>query len=553
MSEVINRYCYFATQVTSALKDGTDLLAAKVRTVYDDGTEKSQLKLIHSMPRKFYVTKKALRTHKTKKEYETLANLDEYVTRDSQLSKAVARALGMHGGFHQLSELLNSPYVYGADISTESLFKYELQKRYNKGAPDAHVAALDYETNVHSEREEIISGSVTFKDKVIIAFSKDYIGQTPDVENRLQEAFEKHLGKYKSERNISLDVVFCRNDLDVVTTLINKLHEWSPDFVSVWNLPFDMGKMIETCEYYGIEPKDIFSDPSIPKAYRYFNWRPGQQQKTTASGKVTSKHYADLWHICKTPASFYFIDSMCFFKKKRVMEAARNSYSLDAILTEELNLTKLQVPGTEQFGDNHGLEWHRFMQQHRKIDYLVYNIFDCIALELLDEKTKDLSRALSASVGVSRVEDINSPPRNLANNLHFYLQEQGKIICSTGTTMKEEYDDLTMSMRGWILTLSSDLNDAKGYKLIDDCASLVSRLYTQIFDIDIASGYPTTGCIMNVSKETTLVEVFKMLGLPESELRRIGVNLTALRNNAVDIGSKALNLPDFDAIRESYV
>jgi hypothetical protein len=79
-----------------------------------------------------------------------------------------------------------------------------------------------------------------------------------------------------------------------------------------------------------------------------------------------------------------------------------------------------------------------------------------------------------------------------------------------------------------------------------------SKLFTHVFDVDIASGYPTTGAIMNISKATTLREVCGINGLPEQELRRVGVNMTAIRNNAIDLGQTLYNLPSMGDMLRDY-
>lgn len=102
------------------------------------------------------------------------------------------------------------------------------------------------------------------------------------------------------------------------------------------------------------------------------------------------------------------------------------------------------------------------------------------------------------------------------------------------------------------MTLASELNIAKGYNFINDIEGVNSRLYTQVFDIDIASGYPTSGVIANISKETRLCEVTKIGSLPESEQRRLGVNLTACSSNAIDLAQSFYGMPTLDATLEAF-
>jgi hypothetical protein len=543
------RACMLATYSEATDRSGDDIVLIKERIREQDGTERSEVRLIHNFQREFYITKKGHRaTHKTKKEFEYLENLDVYSTNQARLPRAIAKAMGING-YARMSELRESPYLYGTDITTTSLIKQQYVEKWPTYQPEATVATLDTETNVFSERGEIIYGVCTFKDKAVLAVNGEWLGQMVDPEARIHDLFEDYLGKYKKERNIDLYVKVMENDLGVVKLMFRFLHSKKPDFVSIWNMAFDIDKIVECLEYYNVDPAEIFCDPIVPEKYRRFNWRKDNPQKTTATGKVTSKHHANLWHVVDAPASFYIIDAMCFFKINRVREAARHSYSLDNILKEELNLGKLRFKEAEGL---EGLEWHQFMQKNHKLEYGVYAIFDGISLELLDEKTGDLRKAVLSGCGITDLSSLTSGPKNLANDLHLFLKEQGKIICATSPNMTEEMDSLTMSMVGWIVTLHSELLAEGGTPIISDIDNMPSKLFTHVFDVDIASGYPTTGAIMNISKATTLREVCGINGLPEQELRRVGVNMTAIRNNAIDLGQTLYNLPSMGDMLRDY-
>ena len=543
--------CMQAHYTEASDRSGTDLLVIKERIRDDQGNEKSNLRFIENFKRMFYITKKGYRaTHTTKKEYETLENLDAYTSTQSKLASSIAKVLGERGGYPKMSDLKKSPYLYGTDISTTSLVRKQYADRYPMYQPNAIVATLDLETNVFSDRGEIIYGCVTCKDKAILAVTKEFIGDIPNPEAQLLEMFEALLGKYKLERKMTLHVRVADDDYGVVRTLFGSLHKIQPDFVSIWNMSFDINKIIDCLEYHNVDPKYIFSDPKVPEIYKKFRWREGQMQKTTATGKVTSKHVADLWHVVDAPASFYIIDAMCFFKQSRVRERARHSYSLDAILREELNLSKLKFKEADHLS---GLEWHQFMQRNFKIHYGIYNVFDCIALELLDEHTKDISRAVLSGLGISDPANLPSGPKRLSNDLHVERLEHGAVIAATSPDMTEPLDKLVLPMTNWIVTAASELSIGKGQPIISDMEGMATRIYTHAIDVDIESGYPVTGIIMNVGKETTLREVCGIEGMTTDEQRRVGVNITAVPSNAIDLGKSLYGLPSLETLRKEFL
>lgn len=544
------RACMLAFYSEANDRSKDDIILVKERVQDANGVETSNLQIIPDFNREFYITKPGKRKeHKEKKEYELLENLTMYTSTQARLADSIAKVLGIRSQYNRLSEIKNSPYVYGVDISTTSLVKQQYLDRWPTYQPKAIVATLDLETNVFTERGEIIYGCVTCKDKAILAVNKEWLGDVFEPEERLQELFEKYLSKYKKERNITLYVRVVKDDLAIVKMLFGSLHKIKPDFVSIWNMVFDIEKILECLEHHNVPPEDIFCAPEVPRRFRRFWWKKDNPIKTTATGKKTSKHNADLWHVVDAPASFYIIDSMCFFKINRVREQNRPSYSLDSILNDELDLEKLKFKEAEGY---EGLELHQLMQSKYKLEYGIYNVFDCIALELLDEKTGDLSKAVLGGLGITDLKNLTSGPKNLANDLHIFLKEQGKIICCSSQNMSEEYDQLTMGMKAWIKIMPSDLVAVEGQPFIKDMGSMPSKLYTHIFDVDIASGYPTTGLIMNTSKETTIKEVCEIEGLTEKDLRRCGVNLTAIRNNAIDLGQTLYSLPNMENMLKEY-
>ena len=56
-------------------------------------------------------------------------------------------------------------------------------------------------------------------------------------------------------------------------------------------------KIVEVCQNNGVDPKDVFSDPEVPKELRYFKYKQGSNYKITASGKRKSKTPAEMWNI----------------------------------------------------------------------------------------------------------------------------------------------------------------------------------------------------------------------------------------------------------------
>ena len=212
-------------------------------------------------------------------------------------------------------------------------------------------------------------------------------------------------------------------------------------------MDFDIGKVILACEKARVDPANIFSDPSVPKEYRYFKYNQGPKMKVTASGLQTPIKPAAQWHTVICPASFYVIDAMCVFKHNRIGKPEKQSYSLDYILNDTLGIRKLKFTQADAYTD---LKWHQVMQASYKLEYIVYNMFDCISIEILDEKTLDLSLTLPLFAGFSDFANYNSQPRRTVDTLHYYCLNNNRVIGTTGSNMSTDESGEMFDLTGWI-------------------------------------------------------------------------------------------------------
>lgn len=543
--------CRHASYTTNADKT-EDLIVAKMYAYLNDGSRVPFTLTKKNYERSFWVTKKARRTHKDKLEWDNIENLDEFKTTQVNLVKRVANATGQYYSQQQtLRGLSDFPYIYGADIPTTVLFRESVRSQFPEYIhPTSMVAALDIETNVHTEYGEIIICGLTFKNRAIIAINRDWLDDKGGFrEASIQRKFEQYLGKYKTERNIKLEVVFCDNEGECAAKCLERAHEWKPDFISIWNMDFDIPKIIRALTNCGYKLSDVFSDPVVPEEFRKFRYKQGSKQKVTQGGKVTGLHPADRWHEVICSASFYFLDSMCLYKRIRLAEGMVSSYSLDAALTRHLNLTKLRIEACDHLN---GLPWHREMQTNFKEEYCIYNLFDDIGLELLDEKTGDIIRAFPALCGVSDFSKFNSNPRRIVDDLHFFCLERGRVIATTAENIRHDYDRYVIDLKGWIVTLPSYMMYNNGQPLIEELPGVNSMGRAHCADIDIEGTYPNVEDVMNISNETTYRELHAIQGIPDHKRRQIGINLSGGIVNAVEQCHELFQLPTLIQLDQIY-
>lgn len=555
--KVLGRECRFAVHIPTRSPDIPDLHLIKEQVTYvnSDGVsyQLPEVRFLKNYQRPFWVTKPARRTHTQKKEWAPLDDLMPYQCTQSDLRSRVAQALEkpwLKDGLRQLSV---SPYLYGTDITSTTLIKSEYMKHYPDLRTPYSVAAFDIETDVVNGTEQTLMATLTFKNKVFTAVQADFVSGISHVIDRVAAKMDEYLSEYVTKRNLQCETVICNSEIDVIRAVLNKAHEWRPDFLAIWNMDFDIPKILEGCERANVPPEDIFSDPSVPKAFRQFKYRQGPKKKVTASGKVVPINPAAQWHVVHATSSFFIIDAMCAYKHIRMGAQEEQSYSLDAILKKKLDIQKLKFKAADAY---QGIRWHQFMQTQYKIEYIVYNRFDCIAMLELDEQIKDLGFTLPAYSETSDFAIFKSQPKRIADALHYVCLEEGLVIAATGFSDDgEDEEDAaeTLSLAGWIVTLAAHNVVENGLQIILEDPNLRTSLRGYVFDSDASAAYPSAITSLNVSKETTKRELISIGSFEKYEFTMQNINLLSGHVNALEYCTTMFKFPNPPDILKDYL
>ncbi|BAW19225.1 putative T4-like DNA polymerase [Ralstonia phage RP31] len=543
-----------------------------------DGQRVPNVRIVRNYKRKFWITKEGYRRHKQKKEWEDISKLKEYECTQSELVEKAAKALGMFKPPRSLKQLSRSPYLYGSDILSTSVIKQEVYRnRWPELNTPSSSAASDTETDMVQGHGRIIMQTISMKEKVYTAVVRDFLrgvgGTDADKIKLCQEALIKYLdidepvlkkdgtpeidkktGKPKvtnvyRDRKLEWEIELVENDGMVVYNTLKKAHEWQPDFMTFWNMDFDIKKMEESLKFHKIPLADAWSDPAVAPAYRFYEYKEGQSQKVTASGKVTPIAPHARWHTVITPASFYVMDAMCAYKQVRTGKQEERAYTLEFILNKHLKRGKLKFTAADGLAK---ADWHVFMQKKHPIEYIVYNVFDCVGLEMLDEKTKDLSVSVPSGAAMSDYSRFNSQPRRVVDKLHYFVQARGKIIGTTSDEMATDFDQETISLKNWIVMLPAHLVADNGLKIIKEYPDICSNLRLHIGDLDVSASYPNGESVFNISKETTKKELISIEGVSENVRRMQGINLSAGATNAVEFCTGMFHMPQMTQWLEAY-
>ena len=558
MSEkkIVAKECRFVTYVPPPYAGADDMHVVKEIIHYDDNTTEAKLNQIRNWKRPIYVTKEGLRdTYQSKKEWEDKANLVEYKTRQADIVQTISRALGHYKLTGTQRNKQQSPHVYGSDILSTALIKRAYAKKYPIDSTKYKVGVFDVETDMIHGTKEVIMASFTCGNIVHTSikrsFLADFTTHSDDyIINKIEELTRHYLPELIDGRKIQTSVEIVDTAFGCVKSCIDMAHKVKPDFFAIWNMEFDIQKVLDECEKAGVDPKDLFSDPSIPPEFRYFKFIKGPAKKKTASGKEMPIKPANRWHTVVAPASFYVIDSMCAYRHLRLSKQELPSYSLDAILKKELKRTKLKFKEADEYTRG---KWHTFMQTMYPLEYIVYNRFDCIGVELLDEKTNDLSVSLPMFSGYSDFQNFKSQPRRIVDDLHFLVEEEeGKIIGSTGDVMTDLDDEDTTELTGLIITLAAHNVADNGHRILAEAPNVRTNIRTDVADLDVEGSYPNGQAVFNISKETTVKELIKIEGISDDTSKLQCINLSGGQTNAMEFCQLTMGFPSLFEMLEEY-
>lgn len=514
---------------------------------HDDGRVLFVPKWLPNLPVDAYITQKTKRKHRQKKEFEHLDNLVKVSSTPARLDSAIAKPLAIRNANY----ISASPYVYGYSICPTAKLKYKYHLKYPKArTTHKRVAAFDIETSM-ADGSIIISG-FSFKNIAVIGIVRSFVSKLAftdeDRERMTRDALEAQLGDVLRKRNIKVELVWCDTPAQTFLACIKRMHELQPDFISVWNIAFDLPVCIKALKDEGYDLGDVFSDPVVPREYRHCEYVAGDTTKIK-NGKPMSLHPADVWNYMDAPSGFMWIDSMFIYRNLRLAAGMETSYKLDHILTKVLGHGKLKcdVPG------DGGEQWHITMQKDHPFEYIAYNLYDCIGLEELDEVTQDLSVSLPIFCGFMPIETYHRSTARTENKLYFHALAKDQVIGCVGFKSADEFEERLPARTDWIAILQSALIGIPGVPIFNDLDTPNSRVFLHNSDFDITGTYPNIQTLLNISKSTMEMETMQLLDTNYYDRRYYGSALLGGTTNAYQVSRRLFEAPSFEELLAGFV
>jgi len=512
-----------------------------------DGETEPGIRIISNYMRPYYITKPYYRNHTQKKEVEDIKKLDKYFATESDLPIEINLKLNNSRGTNvDIRTMAKSPFVYGIDTSSEVY----IAKTYNDIAPvdktPYTVCGLDIETDIVNKEITLIS--VMFQLNIHTVVTKKFINNRCEdkFKRDVHSEFDKYYRKMKSDPysgkfltknledlNKTIDIV--DTPMSAITNIFSKIHEWKPDFLEIWNVTFDIGEITRTCGEYGVDPKDVFSDPSVPEELRFFKYNKGMDGKKTVSGKYKPLENREKWVHYTIPASFYIIDGMQAYNFVRVnTKNVLGGYGLSNILKTETGLTKMEFEGINL----KGRDLHIYASTELPEQYAAYNMFDNVSMDILDTATNDISLTIPLLSGYSPFRYFNSTPKRIVDALGFYCIEQGKVLgCRDNTG---ESNDV-LGLKGWISTLDNYMVVDSENQVLEETKDAIHNVRLMVYDSDAVAAYPTALITGNVSKSTTVTELVKVNGVSKETFKNQNMNLLYGKVNNIEWCTSLMN------------
>lgn len=506
-----------------------------------DSGEKS-VQIINNPLMGIYFEKPEYRNHTYSKNHETMEHLNQVVVPYKDIVSAIAMDYQKQTGVRPQyqaghysdykREMLKYPYVYGADYDIRSYYRYkwlesmdvEQEKPLTKGYLDIEVDSLEspgfadprinpidlitlvdanamvsYTFALHGvdyvekpiNKNDPASVEKEERRKYLYAnrmkLQKEFMENKDEILEEVHGLFDENYGE------IDYKWYFYTDERQMLVHVFQLIHMLKLDFISIWNIGFDIPFLIERMKVLGLDYQNIMCHPDFPHKVCYF-------KKDTRNFEVKNK--ADYFFCsCYT----IFQDQMRNYAAIRKGREELRSFSLNYIAKKVINDEKYD------YSDNGNIKTISYLNYKQ---YFIYNIKDVLLMVGIENITHDLDQVyITSYLNATPYESIFKQTVKLRNTQYIKFMRMGYVPgenINTGSYEKSQ-DELD----------EEEGEEGKGFEgaLVGD-PRLVLKVGRRRFgkrtnnifdcgvDMDMSSFYPSSIIAMNIDPSTLL---FKMV------------------------------------------
>lgn len=491
--------------------------------------------------RSFWVTKPEYRNYSYKKEFELVDHCDEYRCHDSELVEQIGLVMGTRW-LHTLRQVCDSPYVYGADIETEAIVK----QRYLKYAPPNQQppytkGGLDIETEMIGEKR-INLITYIHQHEIYSCGLADFCKVYPNGDTstphkatlkEIETEVRHWVGDLITEYGFNLHLKICNTEVEMIKWIFDCIHECKTDFIGVWNIDFDIPKILERLKAKHVDPAVIMCHKDVPAQYRFVKY---------IEDNSNPDNFTDKWYWMQITGYSQFIDAMCLYAQLRKVYGREPSYALDKIADKELGLRKLHF-------DNSELVNHRYEQEYHFLRYWAYNINDVLIMQLMEFQNDDYGTLASLS-DVSLLSEFHHMTSGLKCDAYVEGLAHGLVPASVGQNSFTKYDEALFRVGGTVLPPNKAENvSVPVIKEIPQGKTLVSVLTN---DLDVSSFYPSSTEEFNISRESTLATIHQINGFPVTQTEHFTSCIVQPEASAMDACTTYFGLPGYSELKDLF-
>jgi hypothetical protein len=198
------------------------------------------------------------------------------------------------------------------------------------------------------------------------------------------------------------------------------------------------------------------------------------------------------------------------------------------------------------------IDWHRHMQRYKIFEYIAYNQYDAMSLQLLHWSQRDLD-SMYVLIGASHLMFYTRQTRKLSDAMYFYCLSKGKVLASAGTDMTTEFDNMQAKVGGAVLPPGNSKD--VGLRVLSDLPHIESLIHSFVNDVDFASLYPNIQAAFNIAKETKLCTALGIERTPgeiDKQVIRYFSLLYSPDSNAMKMGQFFFGLPSYTEMKSIY-